>query len=743
MLKRRLQSLLILALSACAGDASLLAGPTRHNVLLITLDTTRADRLGSYGYGQGRTPAIDGIAAKGILFENAYTSSVMTLPSHASILTGLLPPAHAVRGNGTYRLRPGVRTVAEVLGEAGYRTGAFVSAAVLDSMFGLDQGFELYDDTTAEASLPGIISPERNAAAVTDAALAWLARTDDRPWFLWVHYFDPQYPLVPPEPYRSDFAARLYDGEIAYMDAAIGRLLGALEGTRGGERTITIVVGDHGEGLDDHGEFSHGVFLYDETARVPFIIGGPGLSPGPQRVKDVVRTIDVAPTLLDLLDLRAGTPMDGVSLRPVLKGGEPAEPLAAYSEAIMPATMFGWSPLAALRTGKWKYVHAPRPELYDLQSDPGETRNLIDEHRPVADRLRGDLEGILRDAAKDIPKPDRVSMDAEQIAKLRSLGYVAGGDPSFRQALDSDPLVVLAGASRSLADPKDRVDRLGKMLTVRQFVIKGELEKAVDLARRLVEMNPDNSFIRMILATAYRHQGRLDLAIAQYRAITSRQPENADAWIGAGWVLLRMEDLEGAKAAYTRALAINPRHIDAISSLGSLYLVEGDFEQSEQRFRQVLERRPNHITTLLTLAKIAETQGRGRDAKGYYQRVIGLDRSKLNTFLSLAFLEFQEGNHERALEILDDAGSHHPERAEISVARGDIYMNLGKLTEAGEEFEAATARAPQAPQGYHGLGLLAARRGDFQQARRFFQQALRADPGFTRARAELERLSRR
>ncbi len=733
--------LIAVLLAACAGPQP--GGGdsqgSRRNVLVVTLDTTRADRIGCYGYQGAATPVLDSLARRGVLFESAYTSSVLTLPSHASIFTGRLPPSHAVRNNGTDRLGSGLTTLAEILGEQGYRTGAFVSAAVLEAMFGLDQGFDTYDDSTTKEVAHTVRYAERDAAAVTGAALDWLASERKEPWLLWVHYFDPHSPYNPPESLRARFAGRGYDGEIAWVDSNLGRLLQAVEERGGAERTLIVVVADHGEGLGDHGEETHGVFLYDETTRVPLIVAAAGLVPAGGRVAPVVRTTDILPTILDLLGLAEPADLDGTSLRPLMEGEASGEPLAAYSEALAPALMYGWSPLASLRREAWKYVNAPRPELYDMRADPGEKRSLFAEEHARAAELRSSLEQILTQAGARAPRSEAVRLTPEQEAALRSLGYVAGGELPLRQAMVRDPLALLA-VSGGLADPKDRTALLERIQAALRAYGQGHLEVAVDLMRGILAESPGSNFVRLYLASAYRRLERLGPALAEYQEIIARQPEETDAWIGAGWALMRMERFDEARTAYEKALALNPRHTDALSALASLSFIEGDLGRAEALYRQVLEQRPGEIRTLILLAGIAEARGAPGEAEALYRRALAAEVGDLNAALGLSRLLHRASRPEEALKTLDDAAALHSDRAELHVARGEIYLAMGRLEDAGREFGRAVEVAPRAAQGYHGLGRVAVRRGNQPEARRLFQQALRMDPGFDDAREALRQL---
>jgi choline-sulfatase len=342
------------------------------NLLLITLDTTRADRIGAYGFKAVETPAIDRLAREGVLFERAISPAPLTLPAHSSIFTSKFPPRHGVRDNGGFFLDAAETTLAERLESRGFRTGGFVGAYVLDSKWGVDQGFETYFDDfdlTKYQSL-SLGSVDRPANEVADRALQWLDTVAGSRFFGWVHFYDAHSTYAPPEPFKTRYANRPYAGEIAFVDSQVARLLGWLEQHDLLDRTVVVVIGDHGESLGEHGESTHGFFVYEGVARVPFIIRAPYDAMHGRRVSDVVRSVDVMPTVLDLLGVRADDRHDGESLVPLMTGARTELGLEAYSEAVYPQFHFGWSQLTALHSGRFKYIAAPRPELYDLQEDP-------------------------------------------------------------------------------------------------------------------------------------------------------------------------------------------------------------------------------------------------------------------------------------------------------------------------------------------------------------------------------------
>ncbi len=732
--------LVILLYLRWGGEAGTFRGDTSSfNVLLLTLDTTRADRLGCYGFDGVRTPFIDGLARKGVLFENAYSPAVMTLPSHASIMSGLLPPEHGVRINASAQLRPEVETLAEVLRAAGYRTGAVVAAAVLDSVFGLAQGFEHYDENLPASGPHDAFFAQRAAGEVTDAALSWLQEIRDDRWLLWVHYYDPHAPLTPPSPFREQYGPRSYEGEIAYMDAEIGRLLAGVEGMGASGRTIVILVGDHGEGLGDHGEMSHGVFLYDETARVPLVITVPGFIDGPRRVAAVVRTTDIMPTVLDLLRLPARTQLARRSLWPLMTGRADDPELEAYLESSASALEYGWSPLAALRSGPWKYIHGPKPELYDMDTDPSERNNLIETEPATAGRLREQLRALLHGVVP-VASHQEAAISPEEEARLRSLGYTGGTNGEFRSVLEGDPVAIMAGASFGLVDPKDKVRSMEMTNRILMTYGTGELQATVELARNFLAEEPKSSAVRQILADAYRGLKRYDEALSEYRTILSENPQDVRMLVDSGRVLAEKGDVPGAKTAYERALSVHPNHTPALSSLGDIYYAEGDFERAEQYYRQILQDRPAHWNSLVAVATILRERGDNHSAKEFFRRAIEVRPDDLDSYLELAWVQFIDGERDASLATLATAAGRFPDEPRIHLSRGDVLFAMGRLEEAERSYRSSLRLAPQAVEGHLGLGRIAARRGSMGEARRLFEQALAINPSHGPALEELHKL---
>ena len=421
------------------------------NLLLVTLDTTRADALGAYG-GRAVTPSLDQLAAEGVVFEQASTVAPLTLPAHSSLFTGLFPPGHGVHGNGQNALGTESITLAGQLKRGGFRTGAFVSSFVLDHRWGLDRGFDVYHD-------PGIgparridrESIRRSADTVVDDALEWLQLLGDDRFFAWLHFYDAHAPARPPAEFAPIGAEDDYFAAIGFVDFQLSRVMNFLAEHQLADRTIVVVIGDHGESLGEHGEPAHGLFVYESVIHVPFIIRAPLANMHGRRVSEPVRIVDVMPTVLDLLRQSAARAIDGQTLVPLMTGAARASRLAVYSESRYGLDRFGWSPLSALREGRFKVILAPRPELYDLEADPHESVNLYQQRADLAASMTRRLRALAQSVTSQQASPASVPADAETRARLAALGYVASAPAP------ADP-------AQTLADPKDRIE-LYKQLT--------------------------------------------------------------------------------------------------------------------------------------------------------------------------------------------------------------------------------------------------------------------------------------
>ncbi len=691
------------------------------SVLLITADTLRSDHVGAYG-SQVRTPAIDALARAGVLFENAITPAVMTLPSHASILTGTYPPTHGIRDNGDYRLAASALTLAEVLRARGFRTGAVVSSFVLDSMFGLEQGFDVYDDALPLRRPNETFFPERPARVVTDSALRFIESTGQARFFLWAHYFDPHFPYVAPDPHRGEYPQSGYAAEVAYLDAELGRLLAGLRAKGLMEKTLVVFVADHGEGLSDHGEESHGVFLYEETSRVPLIVSLPRRLPSVRRVKGVVRTVDSMPTILDFAGIDPEADAEsaqGTSLRPLIDGGgEGNEGLTAYSEAMVPLLMYGWSPLTSIRDSRYKYIQAPRPELYDLLADPRETKNLIATDAAIAGDYRERLEMLKAEIARPATAAETLSPDPEVEAKLRSLGYVSGG---------SRPAVPTTGAA-DLADPKDMVAALDRINRIYASFGEGRFDAVVQEARSILAQNPDNASVRYYLAGALVSLGRHEEALREFDALIARSPRDTEALSNKGWCLINMERYDEAIATFEHVLKLNPNHVHARASLGNIAFVRGNYAEAQRIYEQVLKSEPDYLPSILTLAKMHASAHRSDEAAALYERAVTVDPANVDAWMSLAWQRLEKGNHAEALAILDRAKTHVARDPRIQGARGDVLLGLGRIEEARAAYQAGVQLEVRYPSGWYRLGNKELRQGDPAKAAELLRRAVDLNP---------------
>jgi arylsulfatase A-like enzyme len=545
---------LIAASAACARPAPPADVPP--SVLLVTIDTLRADRLGCYGDRAAKTPHADALARAGVLFEAAYTPVPLTLPAHATILTGLLPPAHGVRGNGAFALGPRPPTLAEALSARGRRTGAFVGAFPLAARFGLARGFERYDDAVEKAPGVHFEFAERRAGAVVAAATAWLSETPG-PVFAWVHLFDPHAPYDPPPPFGG--TGDPYRGEIAAADAALGTLLQAWDARP--EPSVVALTADHGEAFGEHGEESHGLFVYDTTLRVPLILRGAGLPAG-RRIAQPVGLADVAATLLDLAGGAGSFP--GRSLREVMEGRAPPAPL--YAETQAPRLDFGWSELVAWREGGAKYIRAPRPELYDLHADPAETNDLARRHPERVARLEGSLAAAVA-AMGEAQAGARA--DPEAVERLRSLGYVMG-----------------PGGRGSGADPKDRLEVARRIAQAAGPF--ADLEDAVRAYRELARLDPANPLVNLRLADALLRAGRPREAVPFFQKVVAGGPRTADAHVGLATAWAAFDRLGDARRVLEEARQLDPANGQVHFNLGEIARVEGAREEARRSYERAL-----------------------------------------------------------------------------------------------------------------------------------------------------------
>jgi arylsulfatase A-like enzyme/cytochrome c-type biogenesis protein CcmH/NrfG len=623
-------------------------------VLLVTIDTLRADRLGCYGFGLAQTPAIDRLAAEGVRCADAASAAPITLPAHSSILTGLYPPVHGVRDNGNYALGPEAVTLAERLRASGYRTAAFVSAMVLARRYGLDQGFEVYDDDLwAEDEPQMFMIRDRPASRTATRALAWLEdharRTPEEPFFLWVHFFDPHQPYEARSLDLAALAPTPYDAEIAESDRGVGRLLDWLERHGLLDRTLVVLTADHGESLGEHGEPTHGVFIYDATIRVPLLWRLPAVFPAGRVYPGPVRHIDIVPTVLAVLGMPGGGETQGMALLGPLQGRTPPPDLAQYAEARLAEEGFGMAPLFGLRHGGRKWIEAPRPELYDLRVDPSELTNLHP-HRPeTARELEAELQAVLAASAERALTAPTRAIDRETEEMLRALGYLAA--PEQR-------------AEMAGMDPKDGMALYAKLQEARNLAQMGQWDGAERLLREMLDAAPGNVTARNVLALAAIHRGDLDEAGRQYEASLARQPRQHRVHGALGILAMRRGKLDAAERHFTEALALAPTYVEAMSNLGWVAASRGDAAAAEAWYERTIATDPTYPHVYRRLADLHYDRKDWSRALEYYRRVLAALPEYFEALI-------QAGNAARFLGDTPTATAYYTEAARV---RGDSWV---------------------------------------------------------------------
>jgi arylsulfatase A-like enzyme/Tfp pilus assembly protein PilF len=588
----------------------------QRNLLLITVDTLRADYLSCNGSTRVRTPHLDRLAAAGVNFTRARAPVPLTLPSHASILTGNYPPTHTLRDNGSHPLPAAQETLAERLEGRGYRTAAFVGSFVLDRRFGLEQGFDLYDDRTwSDLSMLERVDAERPAEQVLAAFRPWLAGlTDGEPFFAWIHLFDPHAPYTPPEPFKSRYPEDPYAGEVAYTDEIVGRIVAELESRGLFARTVVAMVADHGEGLGDHREKTHGILIYNSTLHVPMLLSVPGLIRPGTTVDGLVRTIDLAPTLLDYLGDSAGLG-EGASLRGLIEGAGGEEPrsstrLHAYSESLYARMHLGWSELSGLEVEGYRIILAPEPELYDLRADTGETVNLAASRR---DRFR-ELSGRLEELRAGFPSVgqagDSGSLDPQVEARLRSLGYL-GGSRASRVTPSADP--------KTKMETWDRIQ-----LALAQFAL-GDLGAAVATLEKLLETERDIPLLYEYLGTSYLRLEQWEKAERINRQALSRGIESASLRAEMGLLALRRGEPERAKRELEAALQADGLNVAAHHRLGDLYRGARRYEEAVEHYRRAVAINPDYVYSWNGMAMALAAANRNEEALAAFREAVRID----------------------------------------------------------------------------------------------------------------------
>jgi arylsulfatase A-like enzyme/Tfp pilus assembly protein PilF len=692
----------LVAIAFLGGCLACRPGPLpAENLVLVTIDTLRADRVGVYEGGPA-TPNLDRIAAEGAFARNAYAHVPLTRPSHLSLFTGLYPFEHGVRQNVTPRFAADAPLLAELLRGSGFRTAGFVSSIVLSRESGLDRGFETFSDEFGSDNEHALFlnSVQKRGDVTTGEAIEWLEKNArGGRFFLWVHLYDPHDPYEPPEPFRSRFHGQPYDGEVAFADEQVGRLDRALDSLGVAASTLLVVTSDHGEAFEEHGESGHGYFIYEPTLRVPLIVRGGGIEPGSEL--DVpVEGVDLLPTVAELLGLSLpGSPGPGRSLASAFRGqGEP-EPKPLYAESLMASHLFGWGELASVRVGEWKYIRAPKPELYNVEEDPFERDNRVDRNRGAAERLHAQLEEMTRSAAAASPTETESEIDPELMEKLGALGYLGSSRSK--------------GGASSNVDPKDRLAEFrllnGAMREGLTFLQRNEYASAIERFRAVLESGTESFEALYYTGRAHFGLGRLREAAAAFEGSLALDPLYAPAYLDLAETLFQL-------GAGDDAVSVLERGQKAFPQSAIFHQREGEYWMSVRRpreaalaFEEVIARAPNDTLSRVRLGE-------------QYRDLGEIDGS---------------------LVQLREAVRLSPEEASYWNSLGMVLGGNGRMDEAKQAFERAHELDALDEQYAFNLGLALLRLGRTGEARGLFLKALENDPDFEPARVELGRLEGR
>ena len=678
------------------------------NILFFTLDTTRTDRLGCYGYDKIETPVMDELAKTGILFENAICQIPLTLPSHSSMFTGTYPFYHGVRDNGGFYLEPESITLAELLKENGMTTSAFIGAFVLDSRWGLDQGIDYYYDNFDFSKYERIAldTVQRDGGEVIEAFFEWFEGNNQKRFFSWIHLYDPHTPYEPPEPYNTKYVNQpwgLYDGEIAYVDELIGKVLDKLKEKDVLEKTIIVIVGDHGEMLGEHQENTHGFFIYDAAISVPLIIHFPSSKLGGKKVSTTVQTIDIMPTLLQIIDLPTPDEVQGESLLPLIIENNSRQERFAYSETHYPLYHFGWSALKSLQNSQYKFIKAPRPELYDVVNDPREQYNIYTHEAKIAGQFEQRLKSLQEEmSAEGIEEKGPQELDEDSREKLRALGYIGGFTSRSKLSKTDD-----------LSDPKDKIHLYNKIkkaegqssenkldealenltevieedpqimearhVRARIFLKLNKVEEAIQESQEALKMDPEYESAIYTLAQAYKRQKKYEEALAGYERLMELDPRDNKPVHNIGDVYLEMEELDKAIFYFQKAIDLDPQRGEVTRrQLGVAYMKKKMLVEAEAEFKSALEMNPRLPNGHYNLALVYEEKNEPGKAVEEYKKEIELFPEDITAHFNLAKLYTNLGNLRGAIEHYKEAIEHNEKFANGYLFLAKAYVDLGE-----------------------------------------------------------------
>lgn len=723
-----------------------------RNILLISIDTCRADYLSCYGYKRKTTPNIDKLANNGFLFKNVISPIPMTLPAHSSIFTGTIPPYHGVHDNLNHHLGPANVTLAEKLKENGFTTGAVISAFVLDSWFGMDQGFDTYNDSFKNP-LEGNSFEQRAGGETTQFAIEWLNDNKDERFFLFLHYFDPHSNYEPPEPFASKFGdnsyAGLYAGEIAFADHCIGQVVTELKRLGLYDSTLIIVTGDHGEMLGDHGEDTHAYFIYQPAIKVPLIFKFPGQNKK-KTIKAQVGLIDIAPTLYSILGIEKPAEVQGTDLSVYFKENEPPKQERYYFCESLEPTKYKLNSLLGVVTDRFKYIQTTRPELYDLARDPGEKTNLAEKLPQQARILKDKLKHILELSIRKEELDSSIEISAEARRKLESLGYVSG---TVDKAFDFD---------QTKEDPKDFIkirnlstmcggliaqNRLNeareaakKILLLKSDSYAGHIDlaeiakkeknypEAIMHLKNALKFDPDNFHGHNNLAMLYDSVGKLDESITHFRRAVQIVPHFAEVHSNLAVILRKLDRLDEAVEHCRKALQIDPDNFEAHNNMGNILQAQGKLEEALSHYQHALQIKPGYALAHHNLGNLLRAQDKFDDGIDHYHSALQADSKFAQIYAHLGKKLLSENSADEAIVLFRLVLDVQPGSAEIYYDLAKAYQSQGKLEEAVANFNEALRRKPHWARAHYKLGSICFRQRNFDQAAVHYKESLKLEP---------------
>lgn len=653
------------------------------NVILITIDTLRADRLSCYSDKYVQTPNLDSLAREGVVFESCISQTPLTLPAHTTILSGTYPLYHQVRDNGGFVVSPKLTLLSEILSEHNYSTSAFIAAYVLHSKWGLNRGFDFYSDTFKDESGDKIISLDeiqKRAGEVLQDASVWLAKNKDKKFFSWIHLYDPHAPYDPPSPFKEKYADLPYEGEVAYTDEELGKFFAFLKKEGLWDKTLIVVTGDHGESLWEHREETHGFFVYDSTVRVPLIIRTSFAFPE-KRLKNVVEHVDVAPTILAMLNIPVPEFIQGKSLLGLMWGTEKNWPDTAFSETYYPRLHFGWSELSAWYHQNWKYILAPSEELYDLPNDKAEKENLALPSDEQKNKMKKTLLKFIAEKSRQALTPEaNQNLDREAIEKLASLGYVS----SFSDV----------GQRRDLADPKEKIKVHNDLNDAKQLYLEKKYDEATAIVEKILAQDPYIIDAYMFLGNLYYSQNRFNEALSSFLEVLQRKPDYNFAMINVLNCLINTGELDKAVSECQKCLQVFPKDTIFLFTMGDIYFLRKEYDQALSYLFSAMKIDAGYAEALNKIGEIYSVKHDYLKAEEYLKKTLEINPEMTKALFSLALVEEALGNQTAAIAYYEKELEFEPLNFKAAYNLAELLNKAGKQDEAFQYYKKALGANP-------------------------------------------------